>query len=713
MADSQVTMRRVAMVGAASLVALAITMAPALGAATETAVPSAIQPPVRPLATSSAEPAHARIEAALAAVRPALVRLTVVGRHFSDGRVVRFPSSGSGVIVTARGELLTNFHVAGHAERIRATLASGEIVDAEVVGHDPLTDLSVLRLDLSDRPPGAPPLEPASFRPGEVAVGEPVLALGSPLTLASSVTLGIVSNTRRVFTDFTGTRLEDLELEGEPTGLFTRWIQHDALILPGNSGGPLVDLDGRIVGVNELGGAGVGFAIPAPLAESVLARVLAEGRVRRSDLGLVALPVSKLGHALAQKGALISSVTPGGPAEQAGVRPGDRLLALGGEPVVVRFFEEVPELYRRIAALPIDSPVALELERAGERLQITARTAELEQAVGEEAEIRELGLAVQEITVPMAIARQIEPKAGLLITSVRNGSPAALAKPAFEAGDLLTELAGQAVRSIADLRAALAAAGRGERLVALRRDDERLFAIVRLDDERPRRAGGELPKAWLGVRTQVVTPALAQAMSAPALRGFRVTQVLPWSEAERAGLAPGDVVVAIDGEALEGEREQDADDLRQAVELRSIGDTIELETSRAGAARKVSVLLEARPLEPSEVRSTKQETLGFSARELTLYDRAEHHLDRAQQGALVTEIVSGGWAQMAGLQPEDLILLVSGRSVAGVATLETVLAEETAARPEVLAIFVRRGARTHFVFLEPKWNGVADPKEAR
>ena len=657
--------------------------------------------------------ARARIESALAVVRPALVRLTVVGRHFSDGRAVRYPSSGSGVIVSERGELLTNFHVAGHAERIRATLATGEIVDAEVVGHDALTDLSVLRLDLAERAPGAPPLEPARFRETEPQVGEAVLALGSPLTLASSVTLGIVSNTRRVFTDFTGSRLEEMELEGEPTGLFTRWIQHDALILPGNSGGPLVDLDGRIVGVNELGGAGVGFAIPAPLAESVFRRIVAEGRVRRADLGFVALPVSKLGPKLSERGALISSVTPGGPAEKGGVKPGDRLVSLAGEPVVVRFFEEVPELYRRIAALPIDAPVELELERGGKPMKVSLRTAEMEEAVGEEAEIRELGIAVQELTTPMAISLQVEPRTGLLVTSVRNGSAATLAKPSIEDGDLLTELAGKPVRTIEDLRSALTAAGKGDRLVALRRDDERLNSVVRLEDERARRTGGELPKAWLGVRTQVVTPGLAQAMGVADLRGFRVTQVLPWSEAEKAELEPGDVIVAIDGEPLEAEREQDSDGLRQAIEVHSIGDTVELATRRGREARTVRVLLEARPLEPSEARTTKQEALGFSAREVTLLDRAEHHFDRNQQGALVTEVVSGGWAQMAGLDPDDLIVSIADRPIAGVAALESVLAEVTAARPEVLAFFVRRGARTHFVFLEPKWNGTSSPASSR
>jgi serine protease Do len=305
----------------------------------------------------------------------------------------------------------------------------------------------------------------------------------------------------------------------------------------------------------------------------------------------------------------------------------------------------------------------------------------------------------------MALARQVEPRSGVLVTSVRAGSAAAAAKPAFQPGDLVSGFGGTRVTSIDELRAAIAAARYGERLVEIRRDDERVLAVLRLEEERARRAGGELPKAWLGVRTQVVTPSLAQAMAAPALRGFRITQVLPWSEAERAGLEAGDVVVALDGEALEVEREQDADDLRQLVALRAIGERVTLETVRAGERRAVEVALEPRPLEPGDARATKQELLGFSARDLTLFDRAEFHLARAQQGALVTEVVSGGWAQMAGLEPDDLILSVANRPVSDVVALEKELASVSAGKPEVLPIFVRRGWKTHFVFLEPKWNG--------
>ncbi len=317
-------------------------------------------------------PTAREVELAVAAVYPALVNISAVSRDYSEGRAVRFPSAGSGVLVSDQGHVLTNFHVAGNSSRIRCTLTDGRILDADVVAHDPLTDLSVLRLRAAAqmRPGGTaaagdaresrvpPGLRPARLAvDAVVAIGDPVLALGNPFALSSSVTLGIVSNAHRVFTDFTGSELSDMELDGgETTGWLTQWIQHDALILPGNSGGPLVNLAGEVIGINELGGGGIGFAIPARVAADVLRHALANGVVRRSFLGFAALPVAKLGR---QSGALISSVTPGGPAEAAGLAAGDILLALNGEKVEARFFEQIPELYRRVAELPIGAAVAL------------------------------------------------------------------------------------------------------------------------------------------------------------------------------------------------------------------------------------------------------------------------------------------------------------------------------------------------------------------
>ena len=646
-----------------------------------------------------AQPSPQEVETAVAAVYPALVNISAVSRDFSEGRAMRFPSAGSGVLVSDQGHVLTNFHVAGNSTRIRCTLTDGRILDADVVAHDPLTDLSVLQLRAAGGVPAG--LRPARLAVDSVvAIGDPVLALGNPYALSSSVTLGIVSNAHRVFTDFTGSELSDVELEnGETTGWLTQWIQHDALILPGNSGGPLVNLAGEVIGINELGGGGIGFAIPARVAADVLRHALADGAVRRSFLGFSALPVAKLGR---ESGALVSSVTPGGPAEAAGLAAGDILLALNGEKVEARFFEQVPELYRRVAELPIGAAAKLTIERRGETKEIVVSTREMERLRGEKGEVRALGLSAEELTGPLALARNLRTHSGLLVTGLRPGQAAATARPQVQAGDVVLAVDGHPVATLAAIEER-AAAAKGGLLLKLLRGDQEILALVRLPEKRNGRWGGELPRAWLGILTQVLTPELAAALGRPETRGYRVSEVYPWTNAAKAGVLVGDLLVALDGEALTAARPQDADDLRRAIESRRIGDSLRLGILRQDRPRDIEVVLESRPAASDETRRARQEEFEFAVRELTLLDRSDRHWERDQSGVLVTDVTSGGWAHMAGLRIDDLILSLNGGEVANVADFEKRIAEISAARAALVEVFVRRGTGTHFLFIEPEW----------
>jgi serine protease Do len=671
------------------------------------------------LAAALEQPTAREVETAVAAVYPALVNISAVSRDFAEGRAMRFPSAGSGVLVSAAGHILTNFHVAGHSTRIRCTLTDGRIFEADVVAHDPLSDLSVLKL----RGPGGKgsggaaagsrsgaAAAPEGLRPARlavdavVAIGDPVLALGNPFALSSSVTLGIVSNAHRVFTDFTGSELSDVALEGgETTGWLTQWIQHDALILPGNSGGPLVNLRGEVIGINELGGGGIGFAIPARVAADVLRKALADGEVRRSFMGFSALPVAKLGRA---DGALVSSVLPGSPAEKAGLAAGDILLELDGARVEARFFEQVPELYRKVAELPVGAVASLRIERRGERREIFVKTEEMERARGEEAELRRLGISAEELTGPLALARNLRVREGLLVTGLRPGQPAATARPQVQVGDVLIAADGRPVAKLAAMQEILAAPQAdkgGAMLLKLLRGGQEILSLVRLPEVRKGRWGGELPRAWLGVLTQVLTPELAEALGRPGTQGFRVSEVYPWTSAEKAGLAVGDLLIALDGEAFDASRPQDADDLRRAVETRRIGETVRLSIVRDGRASEIDVQLESRPAASEETRRSRQEEFEFAVRELTLLDRSDRHWPRDQGGVLVTDVTSGGWAHMAGLRIDDLVLSLNGSGVTDVAAFERLLEEISRARAPLVEVFVRRGSGTHFVFIEPEW----------
>ena len=642
-------------------------------------------------------------------VYPALVNITVVYQRYSEGRAERYAGAGSGVIVTPEGHVLTNFHVAGNTTRIDCTLTDGRVVAATVVAHDPLTDLSVLKMARR----GDETFPHAEFGDSDaLRVGDTVFAMGNPLALSSSMTEGIVSNAARVFTDFTGSEIEQLDVaEGEPSGLFTRWIQHDALILPGNSGGPLVDVEGHVVGINELGGEGFGFAIPSAIAKDVLEQVLANGEARRGTLGFSVLPVAKIGR---ESGALVSSVLPGGPAAKAGVKPGDVLVSLGGEPVTVRFLEQVPILYQRAARLPVDKPVELVVERGGEKKTLTATVELLGPYHGDEGEVHELGMTLQEVTPLLASSRQLPGSDGLLVTGVHAGGAADAAKPRLQPGDLLTKLGGEDVSTLEALRARLAAWPGDKPLpAALWRAGEELLSLLPPPRAKAEHWGGELPKAWLGVRTQVLTPELAAAMGTPDLKGFRVTQVLPGTAVAKAGLQVGDVITALAGEPLAPVRLQEAEDLRRMVEELTVGGSTKLAVRRGSETKELTVALEPRPSQADEVRRAKQEALEFAVRELTLEDRVRYRWPSDTKGVVVAEAERGGWAQMAGLRLDDLLLTVNDQAVPTVEEFEKVMKKTEAARPATVRLFVRRGGTTHFVIIEPTWREVDTKAGAR
>ena len=293
----------------------------------------AAKPPTTALEVSSA------IEATASAAGAAVVEIFTMSYAPADGRVagtadlVRTQrASGSGVIVDAGGFIVTNAHVVRGAQRIRVEVptvptggsilaARGRILDAKVVGLDLETDLAVVKVEATG-------LTPLVFGDSdELRAGQLVVALGSPLGFHNSVSLGVVSAVAR-------------QLEPESPMVY---VQSDASISSGSSGGPLVDLRGRIVGINTLvasregAGDGLGFAAPSNIVRSVYEQIRRHGQVRRGDIGvraqtLTAVLAAGLG-VTRDHGVVLADVTPGGPAAQAGLRPGDVVVALDGKPM--------------------------------------------------------------------------------------------------------------------------------------------------------------------------------------------------------------------------------------------------------------------------------------------------------------------------------------------------------------------------------------------
>jgi S1-C subfamily serine protease len=285
-------------------------------------------------------------------VSPAVVRLDV-----RPSEQARQGGSGSGVIVSPDGLVLTNSHVVGGTSRIRATTADGQSLTAAVVGDDPDTDLALLRVNESVTLPFAPLGDSRHLRRGQL-----VIAIGNPLGFESTVTAGVVSALGRSLRARTGRLIDDL-------------IQTDAALNPGNSGGPLVSSRGEVVGVNTaiiMGAQGICFAIGANTAKFVLGELVRHGRVRRAYIGIsaahTALP-RRLRHeagVVQESAVVVAGVEPASPADRAGLVAGDMLLSLDGQAVT-----GADDLIRILTGEKIGGKVEIELLRERKRHQVS------------------------------------------------------------------------------------------------------------------------------------------------------------------------------------------------------------------------------------------------------------------------------------------------------------------------------------------------------
>jgi serine protease Do len=375
---------------------------------------------------------------------------------------------GSGVVVSADGYILTNHHVVAGAERIAVDLADRRTFDAKLVGSDAASDLAVLKIEARELKPL--PLGDSNA----VRVGDVVLAFGNPLGVGQTVTMGIISGKGRA------TNLGD--------GSFEDFLQTDAPINQGNSGGPLVNLKAEVVGINSQivspsgGSVGIGFAIPAAMADNVMEQLRHGGRVHRGQLGVSVQTVNSeiaASLGLAQvKGALVSSVSPGSPAQSAGVERGDVILGLNGAEVT-----DANALRNQIAGTAPGSVVKLSVLRAGRERTLSAKLRELQDSAhaaenGQSApdEGGKLGLSVRPLTRSEAAELGLGDRRGLLVASVDPEGPAASA--GFRSGDVISEVNGKAVSDPAGLATAVRAAGARPSLVLVTRDKESLYLTL-------------------------------------------------------------------------------------------------------------------------------------------------------------------------------------------------------------------------------------------
>jgi serine protease Do len=392
------------------------------------------------------------------------------GDRFPRGEALperRAQGLGSGVIVRPDGYILTNHHVIDGADRITVELSDRRSLTAKVVGSDAPSDLAVLKVDAS----GLPTVPLANS--DEVKVGDVVLAVGNPMGVGQTVTMGIVSAKGRA------TGLGD--------GSFEDFLQTDAPINRGNSGGALVSTSGELVGINSQilspsgGNIGIGFAIPANMAKHVMESLIADGRVHRGMLGVTVQGVTPdIAKSLGLDrvgGALVSSVNEDGPGDDAGLERGDVITAINGRQV-----ESSNDLRNAIAATKPGTRVALTVLRDGQEQSISATLGELPSNApasagtgGGEQEGGALGLSIEPLSPERARALGLDASQGLLVASVSPGSPAADAD--FRRGDVIEEVNGKPVTSAAALRDAVTAGNRPA-LVLVRRGDQSIYLTL-------------------------------------------------------------------------------------------------------------------------------------------------------------------------------------------------------------------------------------------
>lgn len=647
------------------------------------------------------EPADALVARARDAVMPHVVSILVVREDFENGEPKLSVSSGSGTVITADGHVLTNAHVTDRGRSFRVVFGDGREREARLVGQDAATDLAVLEVQGEPRP-----MPHARFSPRQtLRPGETVLAMGAPWGLSNSLSVGVVNNPRRLLVSLFGdeAEYEDRIDQDLPTGRYYAWIQHDAAIAPGNSGGPLVDLEGGIVGVNTRGmlfGGDLAFAIPAVEAEAVSRQLIAEGRVRRSSLGLRLRSLRGSGET---RGVFVNAVEADGPAARAGLQPGERLLAIDGVAVDAPQGVDVPAIQRRLAELPPGRAVELHLagSRGERRLRLVPEP--VPEPRGQSAAFAPFGIAVQALTPAMGRQRRLPVSSGLLVTSLRPGGPAATARPPLPAGAVILSVDGTAVATPADL-APWARARRPAKPVVLEYlagGERRLSAFTPNWQDRQRDPLPELPKAWAGVEVQPVPASLATLLGLPA-PGFRITRLYPGSALGKAGARVGDLLTALDGAPLEALNDTRAELFEQRVRESAIGDVVLFEGYRDGQPRQWRVTLGPSPVPEAGLRSLELSLLRAQFRELGFHDRVERELPMDQAGVVVQGVEAGGAAGLAHLQAGDVLLRVGGRRVDGLDALRPALEAALAEGERVPLEILRRGDR-RIVHLERRW----------
>jgi serine protease Do len=386
------------------------------------------------------------IRRAKARVFPATVFVLVMQESYESGRRISTEVTGSGVIISPEGEVVTNWHVVDKAVRVRCLLSDGTAAEAEVIGSDQDTDLALLQLQLPDDYEGELPFAEMGDS-SSLQEGDFVMAMGAPWGLDRSVSMGIISCRDRY--------LEDVSE-------YSLWLQTDAAISPGNSGGPLVDTEGLVIGINTRGimeGGDTGFAVPQETVELIIGQLREHGQVDWSWTGLRLQPLNDFNRDLyfgGDAGVIVADTDRSSPARLAGIQPRDRILAINGEPVTALFEGDLPAIQRQLALLPKYEPAMLTIERETggetvETLEIEIIPREKGDVEGEELDCPRWNMTLKEINQFDNEDLYVYQEEGVFIFGIQR--PGNAQESGLRESDIIIEIGGEPVTTLEDVQA--------------------------------------------------------------------------------------------------------------------------------------------------------------------------------------------------------------------------------------------------------------------
>ncbi|WP_372369062.1 PDZ domain-containing protein [Candidatus Uabimicrobium sp. HlEnr_7] len=633
-------------------------------------------------------------------VYPALVRISVVTAFVSQGREQKSFTSGSGAIISSDGYVVTNHHVVGGAKRIWCTLSNKEEVEADLIGTDALCDIAVIKLK-----PWTMRIPVRSFAYAswgdskDLKIGQKVFAMGSPGAISQTVTYGIIGNLNMVIPKAIGGR-NSFMLDGEPVGSIVRWIIHDATIFGGNSGGPLVDLDGSIIGINEIGIAGLGGAIPANTAKRVANSIIKKGYVERSWTGVRVQTLLKSDKRI--YGVLASDIIKGSPADEAGIKSGDIITEFGGERISGRYEEQIPVFNSLVFDTAVGNEVSVTILRKDKELKLKLTTRPRGKAKETDQEILYWGITARNLTKLNTVRLRRESKKGVYISSVRPGGPCGQAKPSIRIGDIITKIGGMEVNdlnSLLDLTTKLSVEKKTIVVEFERRKDLYLTAVQLGEDDKDNWARAR--KAWFPAKVQVLTTPLAKALNLEGKKGVRITRLYP--QLHDSDFRLGDILTHLNGTSIDASNTSHSQVFPTMIRRFRARKKVDFSIIRNGKEMVINYKLPKSPKPSEEMKTYTNEHFEFTVRNLAVMDKISLDLPQDYKGAILKEVRMGGWMSLARIATNDILLNINNNKIENVKDVAKIMENLHKEKPNSVVFYIYRRGRYFYAEARPKW----------